>query len=128
MSDDDLIDEDTKDLLRDEDYDQAVLNASDRVYEEMKTADETVGLNKIYADGQQLLAEKRPEAAESKKFWLLFWQLVSSVSALLIAAISGVIGLAQAPNEEKLSSSQCDSSLIFIWIQRLMKRLLQMGK
>lgn len=93
LSDDDLIDEDTKDLLRDEDYDQAVLNASDRVYEEMKTADETVGLNKIYADGQQLLAEKKArEAAESKKFWLLFWQLVSSVSALVIAAISGVIG------------------------------------
>ena len=93
LSDDDLIDEDTKVLLRDEDYDQAVLNASDRVYEEMETADETVGLNKIYADGQQLLAEKKArEAAESKKFWLLFWQLVSSVSALIIAAISGVIG------------------------------------
>ena len=88
LSDDDLIDEDTKDLLRDEDYDQAVLNASDRVYEEMKTADETVGLNKIYADGQQLLAEKRPEKPQSQRnsgccFGNLLVQLVHCLLQLL---------------------------------------------
>ena len=69
----------------------------------MKTADdERLVVNKIYADGQQLLCRKKArEAAESRKFWLLFWQLVSSVSALLIAAISGVIGWRKRQTKKK---------------------------
>ncbi len=118
-----------KDLLRDEDYDQAVLNASDRVYEEMKTADETVGLNKIYSDGQQLLAEKRPEKPQSqKKFWLLFWQLVSSVSALVIAAISGVIGWRKRQTKKSFQAANVIPPHIHSDPAFDEKAFLQMGK
>jgi uncharacterized membrane protein YgcG len=93
LSEEDMVDDDTKDLLREEDYDQAVLNASDRVYQEMKTADETIGLNKIYTEGQQLLAEKEArEAEKSREAGLLFLKIASSIILLVVAAISGTIG------------------------------------
>ena len=62
--------------------------SSDRVYEEMETADETVGLNKIYADGQQLLAEKKArEAAESKEI------LVAVLATLLVQLVHCLLQL-----------------------------------
>jgi uncharacterized membrane protein YgcG len=92
LSEEDLIDEDTKDLLRDEEYDQAVLMASERVYDELKAADESVGLQKIYAEGQEMLAAKNArEAEESRKFMLMIFKVGVSIVGALVIGFVGVI-------------------------------------
>ena len=48
LSEDDLVDEDAKDALRDEDYDTAIIAASNEVYQRMKEADETIGYGTSY--------------------------------------------------------------------------------
>jgi len=90
LSEDDLVDEDAKDALRDEDYDAAILAASNQVYQHMKEADETIGLGTIYQDGNQLLAEKRAQEAEAnKQMWFTIGKIVSGVVA---ATASGLVG------------------------------------
>ncbi len=84
------MDEDAKDALRDEDYDTAILAASNEVYQRMKEADETIGLGTIYQDGKQMLAEKQAQEAEAtKQMWFTIGKIVSGVVA---AAAAGLVG------------------------------------
>ncbi|WP_421758250.1 TPM domain-containing protein [Enterococcus casseliflavus] len=92
LSEDDLVDEDAKDALRDEDYDTAILAASNEVYQRMKEADETIGLGTIYQDGKQMLAEKQAQEAEAtKQMWFTIGKIVSGVVAAAAASLVGFI-------------------------------------
>ncbi|OTN76625.1 hypothetical protein A5886_001703 [Enterococcus sp. 8G7_MSG3316] len=93
LSEDDLVDKDTKDALRDEDYDTAIAAASTEVYQRMKEAEETIGLETIYLNGNQLLAQKRTQEAQAmKKMWLNVGKIISGIVATIVVGVGGFIG------------------------------------
>ena len=87
LTEDDLVDSQAKDMLRDENYDGAILRASETVYNYLLEADKQTGMATIYQEGAYLLQVQRDAIRQQNR------QIFFSFGGGFLAIVTGLLSL-----------------------------------